>query len=270
MKKVVAIVKFILFWLWVALQLPVALALWPFGRQVCVWHAKVVMFVVSKIGGIRVRVHGKLADVRPLLLVGNHISVFEFAAFPVAFGGGFFGKHEISKIPIIGWLTKRLGVIFVSRKASDAAKMVQLIDRQMSGVTWPMVIYPEGTTSNGSIVLPFKSSMFDFIEKGANIAVQPMVMLYRSKHGNPIDDKTMANDYAYFDNAKMPAGAALCRRERSAAGQLFHILELGGFMVEFHLLPPVDLAGLNRKEMAAKLHHIVENKFMELKEKKNV
>ncbi|MCL2331050.1 MAG: 1-acyl-sn-glycerol-3-phosphate acyltransferase [Proteobacteria bacterium] len=261
----IASVRFALFVLWIIPQIPIALILWPFGRRAGVWQFKMFTSVVLRIAGIRVRIYGTLSKKRPLLLVGNHISVFEFMTLPATFGASFFGKDDIARYPVVGQMAWLWGVVFISRKPSQAEKTVRLISDNMKKATWPMVIYPEGTTTNGSVVLPFKSSMFDFIEKGVPVTVQPMVMFYRDKRGNPIDDQILADDYAYFDNVKMPAGAKLCRKERNAVSQIFHVFALGGFTVEFRMLPPPPLAGKNRKQIAAELHEIINNKFMELK-----
>ena len=61
-----------------------------------------------------------------------------------------------------------------------------------------------------------------------------------------------------------------CKRERSAFGQVFHIMMLGGFMVEITLLPPPPLAGMDRKQIADVLHKIVSEKYMELKDKNQI
>ncbi|MDR1206897.1 MAG: 1-acyl-sn-glycerol-3-phosphate acyltransferase [Rickettsiales bacterium] len=265
LRTISAAVKFVTFWLLALLQVPLALILWPLGRRASVWQFKFFGGLTLKLAGIRVRVYGEISKQRPLLIVGNHISVFEFMTFPATFGGSFFGKDDIAKMPVVGWFAKRWGVVFVSRRSTDAAKMVDLISSQMQSASWPMVIYPEGTTTNGSVILPFKSSMFSFLENGVKATIQPVVMLYRDKHGNPIDDQTMADDYAYFDNRKMPDGACLCRKDRSAFGQVFHVFALGGFTVEFHLLPPPPLADMDRKQIAETLHKIISDEFVKLK-----
>ncbi len=265
MRKIFATVKFITFWLWVATQFPLVLVLLPFGKRAGLWQFRFFTNGVLKIAGICVKTFGEISKKRPLLLVGNHISVFEFMTFPAVFGGSFFGKKEIEKYPVVGWFGKRFGVVYIDRRPSQAVRMVKKIEDELSKTTWPMVIYPEGTTSNGSVVLPFKSSMFSFIEDGAKVTIQPMVMLYRDKCGNKIPDQIMADDYAYFDNKKMPESACVCRKERSAFGQVFHVFELGGFTVEFHLLAPPKLAGKDRKEIAETLYKTVNKKFIELK-----
>ena len=57
----------------------------------------------------------------------------------------------------------------------------------------------------------------------------------------------------------------LCCRERSAFGQIFHIMVLGGFLVEVDVLPVPDLSGMDRKQMAETLHNIVSNEYMKNK-----
>ncbi|MDE6477916.1 MAG: 1-acyl-sn-glycerol-3-phosphate acyltransferase, partial [Alphaproteobacteria bacterium] len=136
---------------------------------------------------------------------------------------------------------------------------------EMNRVDYPMFLFPEGTTTNGAYVKNFKSTLFNFIED-SNVHVQPVVMHYRHRNGEPISDDDMAQHYAYFDNAKQDMGPK-CLRERSAFAQVFHIMVVGGFMVDITILPPPSLAGMDRKEIAATLHEIVSNKFMELKEK---
>ena len=59
----------------------------------------------------------------------------------------------------------------------------------------------------------------------------------------------------------------LCKIERSAFGQVFHIMMLGGFTVEITLLPPPPLEGMDRKQIAEVLQQIVSDKYMELKDK---
>jgi 1-acyl-sn-glycerol-3-phosphate acyltransferase len=133
----------------------------------------------------------------------------------------------------------------------------------MSKVDYPMFIFPEGTTTNGAYVKQFKSSLFDIVEK-TGITVQPVVIHYRLKDGTKISDEDMANHFAYFCNCKMDMGP-LCCRERSAFMQIFHIMVLGGFLVEVDVLPVPDLSGMDRKQMAETLHNIVSNEYMKNK-----
>lgn len=95
-----------------------------------------------------------------------------------------------------------------------------------------------------------------------------MAMCYRHKNGDVISPADMANHYAYFNNSDMEMGP-LAMRERSAFGQIFHIMVIGGFRVEITVMPPPPLAGMDRKQIAETLHEIVSDKYMELKDCKS-
>ena len=79
--------------------------------------------------------------------------------------------------------------------------------------------------------------------------------------------KDLAEHFAYFNNSNQDIGPK-CSRERSAFGQVFHIMMLGGFTVEITVMSPPDLRGLDRKQIAEVLHKIISDKYMELKDKK--
>ena len=253
-----------LFWIMVVIQMPLIL-LMPTGR-VSVAYMRVFMWFLKVISGIKIRVHGKITSQRPVLVVSNHISVFEIAMFPVAFGGSLIAKKEVASWPIVGWVAKKFGVVFVDRNPSSAMKVLEDVQKTMKNIKYPLFVFPEGTTTNGAYVKHFKSTLFNVIE-GTNIAVQPVVVNYRFRNGDVISEIDMANHYAYFDNKKMEQGP-LAARERSAFGQLYHVMMLGGMLVEFTVLPVPDLTGLNRKQIAEKVGDMVSEKYMELKNKK--
>ncbi len=258
--------KFALFVAVVVVQLPIILVV-PRGR-LSVGYMRIFMRIVIAIAGIRVRVHGQLSDRRPLMVVGNHISVFELVTIPVALGGSFFGKIDIASWPVIGWVSKKFGVIFVDRRPSHAMDALRVVQQEMARVSYPMFLFPEGTTNNGAYVKSFKSTLFNVVEN-SDITVQPMTIHYRRRDGSPISDTDMAAHYAYFDNVKQDQGP-YAPVERNLVAQVFHIMVIGGFLVEVTLLPPPPLAGKNRKEMAEILHNIVSDNYMKLKDKRSV
>jgi len=137
------------------------------------------------------------------------------------------------------------------------------VQKEMNLVSYPMFLFPEGTTTNGAYVKEFKSTLFNIIEN-TNINIQPVVMHYRLKDGTKISDIDMANHFAYFDNKKVDFGPK-CAKERSAFGQIFHIMVLGGFRVELTVLPVPNIKNLNRKDIAQLLHKTISEEYMKLK-----
>ncbi len=256
-------VRFALFWLMVVIQLPIIFLL-PRGRW-SVRYMSVFMKILLILSGIKTRVHGHLSDNRPLLVISNHISLFEIATFPVVFGGSLVSKKEVRDWPLVGWVAQKFGVVFVDRRPSHAREALANVQNEVAKVKYPLFIFPEGTTTNGAYVKPFKSSLFNFVEN-SDVTVQPVVVHYRHRDGSVMSADDLANHFAYFDNKKMDTGP-LAKRERSAFSQVFHVMVMGGFMVEITVLPPPPLAGMDRKQIADTLQKIVSDKYMELKDK---
>ena len=258
-----AVLKFILFWILVVVQLPILVCM-PRGAT-SVRYMRFFMRILLHVVGVRIRVNGHLSSHRPLLVVSNHISIFEIATFPVAFGGSFIAKKEMEHWPLVGWVSRKFGVVFIDRRPSHAIDALKQVQQTVANVSYPIFLFPEGTTTNGAYVKPFKSTLFNFVEN-SDVVVQPLVMNYRFRDGGVIGDTDMAQHFAYFNNSNQDMGPT-CSRERSAFGQLFHIMVLGGFLVELTVLPPPPLAGMDRKQIAETLHKIVSDKYMELKDK---
>ncbi len=270
--KILAPFRFVIFWTVAIVQIPIV-ALIPIGPA-SVAYSRFFYGILMWIGGVHSKLCGeKLSDKRPLLLVSNHISIFELAVFPILGLGSFFGKQEIAKYPLIGWFGKKFGVVYINRDPRRAMAETDKINKTMKSVKYPMTIFPEGTTNNGCFVYPFKSALFDVVDKVDNMTVQPVVLLYRDKCGCPISsDNIMANNYSCPSLAKIRAHNAATGaneivpdREFSTMGHFYHIMKMGGITLEVNLLPLVDLTGLDRKQIAEHLHDIINKKYMEMK-----
>ena len=256
-----AMVKFITAWTYVVIN-AIVLCFIPRGK----FSAKYMQFFMRQFNwfmGVRYKITGKLSSKRPLLCVCNHISVFEISTMAAALGGSFFGKKDIESWPLIGWMAKKFGVVFIDRRPSHAIEALNAIQKELESVDYPLFIFPEGTSTNGAYVKQFKSSMFDVVEK-TGVTVQPVVVHYRLKDGTKINDEDLANHFAYFDNKKMDCGP-YCKIERSAFSQVFHVMMLGGFLVEIEILPVPNLSGMDRKQMADTLHKIISEEYMKNK-----
>ncbi len=261
---IIAVFRAIFFVFVVLIQVPIIFII-PRGRF-SVKYMRFFMWTLCVATGVRVRRHGKLTAARPLLCICNHISVFELMSMPVAMGCSFVGKIDIASYPLVGWIAKKFGVVFVDRRPSHATEAISDMTRQLRNASYPVTIFPEGTTTNGAYVREFKSAMFNLVDAVPDLTIQPMVITYRTHRNKCVNDQVLANDYAYFDNVKQTAGPK-CERERSAFGQIFHVAQLGGMTVHITVLPPVPVAGRDRKEIAKMLHEIVSNKYMEIKDK---
>ncbi|MDR0967884.1 MAG: 1-acyl-sn-glycerol-3-phosphate acyltransferase [Rickettsiales bacterium] len=273
LKTISGAARFIAFWVAVIVQLPI-IVLIPTGK-LSVGYARIFWKILMKITGVKTKVSGeKLSNARPLMLVSNHISVFEFPVFQIVFGTGYFGKAEIAKMPLVGYIARKIGVVFIDRNPRTAVQTTEKINKVMACVSYPMTIFPEGTTNNGNFIYPFKTAMFDVVDKVRGITIQPVVMIYRDKNGKKLGEQEIADDYSYPDNKKIEKyntdfgkKERLVKKERSAFGQVFHIMKMGGMIVELKVLKPFKYQGMDRKEIASALHGIINDEFMKLKDK---
>jgi 1-acyl-sn-glycerol-3-phosphate acyltransferase len=144
-------------------------------------HARRLFRVV----GGRVSVRGRVPTEG--LLVSNHVSYLDILVLGSITPTVFVSKSEVRRWPVLGWLTHQAGTLFIQReKRSDVARINEETGRVLdSGVL--LVIFPEGTSSDGREVLPFKSSLLEPIV-GRRHALSAAHISYEVEDGNPAED----------------------------------------------------------------------------------
>jgi 1-acyl-sn-glycerol-3-phosphate acyltransferase len=94
------------------------------------------------------------------LMAANHISWIDIHVINAFKPHYFVAKAEVASWPIFGWMAKQLGTLFIERgKANSIRKMVPELAAQLSQK--PICIFPEGTSTDGKQVAPFKSNLFE-------------------------------------------------------------------------------------------------------------
>lgn len=95
------------------------------------------------------------------LIVCNHLSYLDIIAISAAAPAVFVAKSELRSWPIVGWIARRTGTIFAERgRPSSAGRTVKDIQGALRAGS-RVVLFPEGTSSGGKTVLPFKSSLLE-------------------------------------------------------------------------------------------------------------
>ncbi len=145
-----------------------------------------------KILGMKIKAHGLSDDLRSnhYLLVSNHQSYLDVIIIASIFPTIFIAKTEVGGWPLIGWLSKLGGTIFVDREdARSGAKCAFRVSRALRlGVN--VQVFPESTTGDGSTVLPFKGLFFASALRSQTGAL-PMTIKFQSVNGRPMDRKTL-------------------------------------------------------------------------------
>src|SRR5262249_32926567 len=109
--------------------------------------------------GIRVRLHGSMPSSG--LLVSNHLSYLDIVVLSSIRPCVFVAKRDVANWPLFGWLARAAGAIFIDRERRFSSnKGVDLIRKTIATGT-VVVLFPEGTSSDGSTVLPLKSALLE-------------------------------------------------------------------------------------------------------------
>jgi 1-acyl-sn-glycerol-3-phosphate acyltransferase len=173
--------------------------------------------------GMKLVVHNDQARLDSgVLVVGNHISWIDIYVINAWRPTPFVSKAEIRRWPVIGWLAQQLGTVFIEReKRSDAKRIVHELAQRL-GAGELMCVFPEGTTSNGSGLLPFHSNLFQ-AAVSASCPVQPICLMYADAHGQTlapayIDDLTLGECIdAILRGAPITAHLYVCEALASGA-----------------------------------------------------
>lgn len=189
------------------------------------WHRRALELL-----GVEVRIHGTPAT-GPTLFVSNHVSWLDIGTLSTVVDAGFIGKHELARWPVLGFLIRRGGTIFIERGGRGAAanaadEMGRRLERGER-----VAVFPEGTTSDGSHVRRFHPRLFE-AARHARVPVQPVALVY--------------------DNA-----AAAFIDEEPFLRHLWRVLGEPGIGVDVRLLPPIEPAGRDRRALAREARAVI-------------
>ncbi|WP_408014685.1 lysophospholipid acyltransferase family protein [Rhizobium rhizophilum] len=161
---------------------------WPLRRRLPrQWHRMALWFL-----GIRVHVHGKLDTRRPLMIAANHASWKDILVLGSLADVAFIAKTEVASWPVFGFLARLQKTIFVVReeKRRTGDQVNEIAARMADGEI--VVLFPEGTTSDGNRILGIKSSLFGAAaaalpKEGEGVVhVQPVAIAYTRVQGMPM------------------------------------------------------------------------------------
>jgi 1-acyl-sn-glycerol-3-phosphate acyltransferase len=146
------------------------------------------------------RLHGELSGVGGnYLVVANHISWLDIFALNAHHPVRFVAKSEIASWPVLSQMVRGAGTLFIDRhRPHDTHRVIQEIARVLGGGD-VVAVFPEGTTTYGSDVLPFKSSLFQPIV-AAHGHVQPVAIRYRTVEGDLAMAPTYVGDTTFFES----------------------------------------------------------------------
>ncbi len=170
-----------------ALLLLVRLVEWPLSGQARPVTPRITRFV-CRFALIVLRlplvVHGRPMT-NPGAIVANHSSwldVFVLNAVQTIY---FVAKDDVSRWPLIGWLARVNGTVFITRKASESRKQQDIFESRLKA-GHRLLFFPEGTSTDAIRVLPFKSTLFQAFFSPAlvrSMYIQPVTVVFHAPDG---------------------------------------------------------------------------------------
>jgi len=153
-------------------------------RPVTPYVSRAVFRTALVVLGIRFHRHGR-PMAQPGGVVSNHASWLDIVAHNAAQPVYFVSKAEVGRWPVIGPLARAVGTVFIRRDPRDAAAQKQQFEARLKA-GHRLLFFPEGTSSDGLQVLPFKSTLFAafFSDDLRDIShIQPMSVHYTAPGG---------------------------------------------------------------------------------------
>lgn len=196
--------------------------------------------LLMRLIGFKIRVHGQLADegAGPVLFVSNHSSYLDIPVLGSVVPACFVAKSEVAAWPLIGGLARLQHTVFVERKSSRAAQHRDEL-RDSLEVGKNLIVFPEGTSSDGMRTLPFKSTLFSIVEKplldGRKVRIQPVSVLCTEIGSLPIG-RSWRPYYAWYGDMTLVKHA-------------WDMFKIGDFTVDVILHPPVSIDDFGNRKL---------------------
>lgn len=153
-------------------------------RPVTPYITRTVCRITLRVIGLRLVIHGAPMRQRGAL-VANHASWLDIFALNAAERVYFVSKDEVAGWPVIGWLARATGTVFIRRRGRDAARQKLLFEARLRA-GHRLLFFPEGTSTDGQQVLAFKSTLFSaFFADGlaGMLHIQPVSVIYHAPPG---------------------------------------------------------------------------------------
>jgi 1-acyl-sn-glycerol-3-phosphate acyltransferase len=179
--------------------------------------------------GLRLAVDGAVAP-GGVLLVANHVSWVDVIALNAVSPASFVSKDDVVRWPLIGWLLPRTDTLLLRRNRPRDAQRIgaAIADRLAAGRR--IVLFPEGTTTDGNQVLPFSAALLE-AAVAQRAPVQPIAIAYLERDGTASRAPVYAGDTSFLQS-------------------LLTIVEADALTARVRFLPPLSSVGRSRRALA--------------------
>jgi 1-acyl-sn-glycerol-3-phosphate acyltransferase len=183
---------------------------------------------------LQIRVTG-VAPEQPMLWVSNHVSWLDIPLLGMLAPLSFLSKAEVRDWPLLGWLANQAGTLFIHRGANQCAEVNQQL-REHLQQDHPLVLFPEGSTSDGSSLRTFHPRLLaSAIDSG--VALQPVAIRYM-RNGE------LCQLSPFIDDDEL-------------LSHLLRLLSSEVVTVEIHLLTPISSQSASRNQLARQAKEMI-------------
>jgi len=191
-----------------------------------------------RILGLRIQTSGELSARHPVLFVSNHISYLDIFVLGGIVPGCFIAKSEVASWPILGSLAKIQNTLFFERKGNRVRSQIQVMENHLRG-GGNLILFPEGTSTEGVHVEPFKSTLFHAaeLELATPITIQPITISYTLWKGRTMT-QAIREYFAWY--GPMPF-----------ASHFYNMMGMGSATVELKFHTPVQLKDFESRKACA-------------------
>lgn len=227
------------------------------GKMVGLNYDKVRGYLLKTWGRLCCRVIGIELHIKgnppepPFLLVSNHLSYIDVFVLFSQLRCLFVAKSDVKTWPLIGFIVKTCGILFIDRhRKRDVPRVNNLISENITE-DQGIILFPEGTTSPGLEILPFRTSLLEF-PAARNFPVSYAAISYASKRetDNPAYESVCWwNDTPFFLH-------------------FFELLKMRGFKAKINF-GNASIQDNDRKRLAEKLRRQVQHLFEPIIEKED-
>ncbi len=244
------------------------LCLIPFQAIIIIFHKGSGAYIIPYIWQnltccifrIKHEIIGEPIKDKQTIHVSNHISYLDIPLIGSTLKASFVAKSDVASWPVFGYLSKLQQTAFISRSSTDVRKGTNLLNTMLNEGK-SLIIFPEGTSTEGTEVIPFKSSLFSVITNSEveELTIQPMTLSMKTVNGRFPSNQNERDIYAWHRNM-----------DTSLASHLWRFAKGKGAIITLSFHSPINTKKFSdRKTLAKECHSTVSNglKFLQEREK---
>ncbi|MBN2676152.1 MAG: 1-acyl-sn-glycerol-3-phosphate acyltransferase [Alphaproteobacteria bacterium] len=158
--------------------------------------------VARRILGLKIILPKKVTFPKQAICISNHISYLDIFVYGKVLNPVFIGKSEIRKWPVVGFIGAQIaGMFFIDRRRSQVMKeKARLTHFIRNNKTRPILFFPEGTTTDGGGIIPFKPALFEMVLANKENTIVPFRIKYSFIGRKKIISKTDRRVVAWYND----------------------------------------------------------------------